>query len=294
MNIIDIVSKKTQYWRYRFAFRAREYLGAGRFPVHVDIELSGKCQLACTMCPYGEGTFDAGKQGMMSEDMACEALDQAWYGGASSIKLNFRGEPGLSPLLIPMVKEANAYGFTEVAINTNLTAFSPRRLRELCDAGLDLLIVSVDGATAETYEAVRVNGDFEKLCGNLLIMRAFPRRPRLRVQMTVQDRNRHEVPLMRRKFGRIADELTFNPERHDNSGERKLCPQPSQRLVVMWDGAVGACCHNWDKEAVIGRFPQQSLQEIWDSPEARELRRKAAKPEMGEPCRSCKVGSSYR
>lgn len=282
-----------QYLLYRFRFWLRGWF-PGKFPIHVDLELAGRCQLACVMCPYGEGTFDDTKQGMMSPFLAEEALKQARAGGALSVKLNFRGEPGLSPYLIEMTQMAKRLGFVETMINTNLTAFSHRRLRELADAGLDILIVSVDGATKKTYESIRINGDFHKLRDNLAYVRSLPNRPKVRIQMTVQDKNRHEAALMREVFGPYCDEMRFQPVRHDNLGKRKKCPQPSQRLVIMWDGQVGACCSNWNNEAIIGKFPKQSLQEIWDGQRRKQLLYYAANPNRGGPCKGCMVGASYK
>lgn len=283
------------YKLYRLRFRFREWLPwAGPFPVHVDIELAGKCQLACTMCPYGTGAFDEGKQGMMDLHVAYDVLYEAWIGGASSIKLNFRGEPGLSPHLVSMVLEAKRLGFTEVAINTNLTAFSLRRLRELAHAGLDLMIISIDGATKGTYEKIRVNGDFNRLISNLLFLRSLNVRPRIRLQIVEQDANRHEINFWRRKFADCADELVVQKIRQDNTGKRKRCPQPWQRMVVMWDGQVGLCCSNWNNEAVVGNIEHETLGSIWRSPAAKALRKLAKDPTQGDPCLKCRVGGSYK
>ena len=281
------------HWLYRAEFHLRGYR-PGAFPVHIDLELSGKCQLACIMCAYGEGTFDTSKQGMMDPHLANQALIQARYHGAKSVKFNFRGEPGLAAHLHSVVVAAKRVGYVETAINTNLTSFSRRRLRNLGLAGLDLMIVSVDGATKETYEAIRINGDFAKLQLNLDYLMSCDPRPRVRLQMVVQDRNAHEVGRMGEVFNGLYDELVFQGIREGNEGQRKACPQPNQRLVIMHDGRVGACCHNWNHEAVIGHFPEQSLKEIWDSKEARELRELAKHPGRGEPCRTCLVGSSYK
>ncbi len=251
------------------------------------------------MCPFGnhgdgKGEFDESLQGMMSPVMAVKALSQAKDGGALSVKFNFRGEPGLSKMLESLVYAAKNVGFVDVMINTNLTSFTPPRLTKLADAGLDQIIVSVDGATKETYESIRIKGNFERLVKNLEHIQTLRNKPKVKIQMTVQDKNRHEVEMMKEVFGHLCDEFSFNPVRSSNKGERKQCPQPWQRLVIMWDGQVGACCSNWRNEAVIGKFPEQSLKEIWDGEQRKQLLYFAKDPNRGGPCKGCLVGGSYK
>lgn len=251
------------------------------------------------MCPYGDhedgtGSFDATRQGMMNETTAYKVIDEARSEGAMSIKLNFRGEPGLSKNLAPMVRFAKKVGYTEIAINTNLTAFSPRRIKDLADAGLDLLIVSADGATQQTYESIRKGGEFYKLISRLRYVMNLPKRPKVRIQMVAQKANRHEIPLAVKLYGRLSDEFIVQNLRQDNTGERKRCPQPWQRLVIMHDGQVGACCSNWNNEAVIGRYPDDGLKEIWEGKARQALLATASDPNKGNPCKGCLVGGSYR
>lgn len=290
------MSLKHKY--YRAKFNLAPYLPLP-FPVHVDIELAGKCQLACTMCPYGTGEFDKAKQGMMPLDLATAALASAYRGGAKSIKLNFRGEPGLSNSLNPLIYLAKrTYKFTEVAINTNLTSFTAHRINSICDSGLDLIIVSIDGATKETYEKIRVKGDFDKLMRNLRILDRNPNKPKIRLQMVVQEDNQHEVDFFKKRFANLCDEMVFQPVRDRGAGEgsvgeRTRCPQPWQRLIVAWDGMVFGCCGNWDNEFPLGQFPEFSLSQIWNGPRMKELREHATKF-SSHPCKNCTVGSSYK
>ena len=284
---------------YRAKFHLAPYLPL-RGPCHLDLELAGMCNLACVQCPFGDnedgtGSFDSSFQGMMKRSVAKAALIEARKLGALSVKYNFRGEAGLSPILIEMVKLGKELGYTETILNTNLVAFSKRRLKALADAGLDLLIVSIDGATKKTYEAIRIKSSFEKLKANLHYVNALPNRPRIRINMTVQRANKLEVGMMAEVFEGMYDDIRFGPVRADNSGKRKKCSQPWQRLVVLWDGRIGACCSQWFHEATFGvRFPDQSLQEIWEGKDRQQLLQYAADPNRGGPCKGCLVGASYR
>jgi len=288
MNLLN------KYYNTKWALAP--YLPLG-FPPHLDIELSGKCQLACTMCPYGTGDFNEEMQGMMSRETAIAAIAEGIEGGAKLIKFNFRGEPGLSPLLIDMVKFAKDYGAVETMINTNLTSFSYRRLAKLYEAGLDLMIISIDGARKETYEKIRVKGDFDQLMKNLYYANAM-NFPKIRLQFVEQEANKHETEMFKTKFEEYSDEIVIQKVRDRGAGEgqeatRVRCPQPWQRLVVAWDGKVFACCGNWNNEYPVGQFPNQSLKEIWNGDRLKALRKQATNYE-GFPCKDCTVGSSYK
>ena len=292
------MSSHLQYLKYRAKFNSRKWFEyAGDFPVHVDIELAGKCQLACTMCPYGDGSFDKSMQGMMPIEVAKAAILEAALYGASSIKFNFRGEPGLYKKLPNLVSIAKECGIVEASINTNLTAFTHQQLIELCAAGIDLIIISIDGATKKTYEKIRVKGDWEKLIDNFTFLCGLPNKPRIRVQAVRQEGNLEEIEngLFRNLFewpGHV--ELLIQNLREDNKGARRRCPQPWQRLIVAWDGKVFACCSNWNNEFPVGEFPESSLYDIWNkSPLLKDLRQKA-KSFSSFPCQHCTIGASYK
>lgn len=284
---------------YRLKFNWRKWFEyAGSFPVHVDIELAGKCQLACIMCPYGDGSFDKSKQGMMDTKIAIEAIQQAAKGGAKSIKFNFRGEPALHKNLEYFVYVAKQLGIVETSINTNLTAFTHKRLYDLCVNGLDLMIISIDGATKNTYESIRVNGNWEKLISNLNYISSFHRinRPKIRIQVVKQLLNSYEINtrMFRYEFASKSDELIYQNLRQDNKGERRRCPQPWQRLIVGWDGKVFACCSNWNNEFPVGQFPEDSLYQIWNNGLRLQVLRDHARNFHDNPCKDCTVGASYK
>src|SRR4051812_47889869 len=53
---------------------------------------------------------------------------------------------------------------------------------------------------------------------------------------------------------------------------KSICFAPSVNMVFGQDGGVKACCHN--AENLLGRYPQQSIKEIWTSEEAKTFRNK--------------------
>src|SRR3712207_112994 len=74
-----------------------------------------------------------------------------------------------------MVRYASDRG-VRMGFNTNGTLLTPARSRELIEAGLGWLHVSLDGATAATYEGVRDGSDFALVRRNVLALVATRRR----------------------------------------------------------------------------------------------------------------------
>jgi radical SAM protein with 4Fe4S-binding SPASM domain len=76
------------------------------------------------------------------------------------------GEPLLAPDLLPMVRHAKDRR-VRVGFNSNATLLTRRRAAELVDSGLDWLHVSLDGADATTFEAIRDGASFDTVVANL-------------------------------------------------------------------------------------------------------------------------------
>lgn len=264
-------------------------------PRHIDIELTNHCNLKCIMCPHGDDQWSPEK-GMMDTEYAKYYIRQAADMGVYSIKLQFRGESALHKDLSALVAYAKRQGIGDVMLNTNLVAFSADGLERVIKAGLDTIIVSVDGATKETYEKIRIKSSWEKLIANLHLLRKLKKKygTFVRIQMTAQDANEAEIALFKRQH-KWADEVYVKPKRGTQIAMgRKLCGQPYQRMVIGWDGTVYGCCNAWNEESVVGYAKIDHLISIWNQPSMDDLRYKARDPSKGDPCESCQVWSSYK
>ena len=79
-------------------------------------------------------------------------------------------------------------------------------IERLIDIDLDEIVVSIDGVTAETFEAIRINSNFERVYKNAKTLnekfnRAGVHPKRTKMQTVLQSRNKHElfdfIPLAR-------------------------------------------------------------------------------------------------
>jgi len=117
------------------------------------------------------------------------------------------GEPLLAPDFFPMLEHLAARGIA-MGFNTNGTLLTRERAERLVELGVEWLHVSLDGATAATYEDIRHRSQFElvrrNVAGLVEVMRERgARKPELELVFVAMRRNVHELP----DLVRLAAEL---------------------------------------------------------------------------------------
>jgi radical SAM protein with 4Fe4S-binding SPASM domain len=134
-------------------------------PEFVQIEPVGQCNLRCRMCPIQfRGAGPPGPSAFMPFDTFCALVDQ--FGPLTELHLQGLGEPLLHPRFFDMASYAAARGI-RVSTNTNMTVLTPAHAAACVASGLHTMHVSLDGATAESYEAIRVRARLDKVLRNL-------------------------------------------------------------------------------------------------------------------------------
>jgi radical SAM protein with 4Fe4S-binding SPASM domain len=134
-------------------------------PTELQLEVTGACNLACTMCLVSYRPKLGRAQGAMSFDVFRRVLDELPQ--VERITLQGLGEPLLAPDLFRMIEYAAKRG-VRMGFNTNATLLTRQRAERLVRAGLDWLHVSLDGATAATYESIRDGSSFVRVRDNVL------------------------------------------------------------------------------------------------------------------------------
>lgn len=118
------------------------------------------------MCPiaYREEGSGYGPPAFIAYDLFRQIVEQ--LPECTELQLQGLGEPLLHPQFFDMVEYASSRGIT-VSTNTNLTLLTLERARRIVSCGLSRLHVSIDGATAQTYEHIRIRANFRKVRRNL-------------------------------------------------------------------------------------------------------------------------------
>ena len=180
-----------------------------RPPVCLYLEVTNRCNLLCTTCPR---TFeDLEPPTDMSWELFTSIVGQV--PDLSRAVLHGVGEPMMVRDLPRMVRHLRDRG-VHVLFNTNGTLLDEKHGRELIDAGLSELRVSLDAAEPRTFQLVRGVDAFEKIVANVRAFTALQRRlgaelPRVSLWLTGLRETLEELP----RFVELAHELGV-PEVH--------------------------------------------------------------------------------
>jgi len=182
---------------------------AAAAPVCLYLETTNRCNLLCTTCPR---TYeDLEPPADMSWELFTRIVDQ--YPDISRVVLHGIGEPMMVKDLPRMVRYLKDRG-TYVLFNTNGTLLRPKKGRELIDAGLDELRVSLDAAEAKAFKLVRGRDWFDRIVRNVrefveLKNRSGATNPRLSLWLTGLRETLEQLP----DFIRLAADIGV-PEVH--------------------------------------------------------------------------------
>jgi radical SAM protein with 4Fe4S-binding SPASM domain len=109
------------------------------------------------------------------------------------------GEPLLKPELFLLLRELDQkHGVEELGLITNGTCFDPETLRRLLSfSKLKKIKISLDGANARTNDAIRHEGNFERVLRNLSVIQE-QKRFEIILMFTAMKRNFKDLPSLLR------------------------------------------------------------------------------------------------
>ncbi|WDP89754.1 MAG: radical SAM protein [Desulfobacter sp.] len=275
------------------------------FPERVTLELSFACNLNCVMCPRNHLTATGGFMDWnLFEKIILELEDKE----IKAIVPFFRGESLLHPRFRDMIRLIREKTGAQIQLATNGLLLDGPMADFLLDVEIDFISFSIDAFTGETYEKVRQNNQFEQVMDNIEYF--LSRRNCRQVATTVQASatanavNRHEIDAFVSYWKKRADRVRIYPE-HSADGEFGALPpeldrdrgkrQPCRKLfsdmVILWDGQISACNHDWEGrvlEAFSGAG-EKTLGSLWKGQAYDMARKKHLAGAWGElsPCGHC-------
>lgn len=283
------------------------------------------CNLHCPLCPTGLGILGR-PRGRFALAAFRRLIDQiAPY--AYTVELYNWGEPFLHPDIVEMIRYAHSRRIA-VRLSSNMNHFSPELAQAVVEAGLDRIIVSLDGCSQETYARYRRDGDLERVCKNVRLLveakqRAHSRTPFILVRMLVMRHNEGEIEAVRALAEALgADAFSLAPVFVDTTdpaqitewlptnralsayeetavpANRWACADLWEAMTINWDGGVSPCCWVHQASTDLGSAFERPLRELWNSPAYRSARRAFARggpkaPLVETVCNRCQGRPLY-
>ena len=295
-KLISILGDKFEEYRKKFTAASNFQLETN-FPLYLNIELHQICNLKCPMCAIGEPK--ANQKYVTDDKMSWETYEkiilEAEKYGCPSVCPQGTNEPLLTPDLEKYIKFASEHGFIDIMINSNATLLNEERAKKLLESGLTRIRFSLDAITKNTYDKIRIGGDYEKAIKNIHKFLEIKKEggyklPIVGVNFCRMKINEHEVndfiDYWKDKVDLVAiqnfvppelqsDYTSFIPsasEFHESLLKDFRCGQPWQRLYIKNNGEVCPCCTFFNEELSLGNISKHSLKQLWDLPDMKNLR----------------------
>jgi radical SAM protein with 4Fe4S-binding SPASM domain len=237
----------------------------------------------------------------------------------------FQGEPYLNPRFLDMAAYAAKKG-VYVATSTNAHYLNDKNAEATVRSGLQEVLISIDGATQETYEQYRIGGNLEKVKEGTRKLVEWREKldsetPVILLQFLVTGANEHEIAdieALGKELG--VDKVVFKTAQiYDYENGHPLIPKNEQYsryrknakgrfelknklknqcwklwmgAEITWDGRVLPCCFDKDAKYEMGKLPEMEFKAIWRSKAYDAFRASVLKDRKSiDICTNCSEGT---
>lgn len=292
--VLPLYYSALPYANYLINVRRHGEFSRRYIPREVQIETTSICNASCIMCPQDKLTRP---KHHMPMDTFTKVIDECaeFEGRGLRITLHKDGDPMLDRLLFDRIDYIrDKLKKSLVVFNTNAFAMDESKQTRLLESPPDVLQFSVDGASKETYEPIRVGLDYDVVKGNIeafLDKRKAKRqsngnstRPQVFIQMVADKSNVHEAETFREMWQDKVDRVLIKgmhnfrvqgtsmhgPELSETQLHR--CIYPFNTMIIYSNGEVGLCCWDYDNEVTLGNIQTRSLLDVYNSDTFKKFR----------------------
>lgn len=265
------------------------------FPSQILVDATEICNLACIHCPHPEFKVSHHYTGRKLEpelnQKMVEEVRVHGQGQTQYIRYASAGEPLTYPAIFDMMDYAKRRSGVLVTLTTNGKIMNPARVDRLVEIGVDIVDISLDAYSPESYAKIRIGGDLNVTRANVLRLieraRAAGSKMKVVVSYVEQPLNQHETQdfdkfwkdhgaqyvVIRRLHScsgaksDLADIL-----RADNVTGRRACLYPWERIVLNPRGDLAFCPSDWVHGSVIGDYRTMTIKDTWQGEFYQKLR----------------------
>jgi pyruvate-formate lyase-activating enzyme len=268
------------------------------FPSQINVDATEVCNLACIHCAHPLFKKSEHYRGrLLDPDLNSRMVDEVRQYGRNHtqyIRYSSNGEPLMHPQIYDMIEYAVRRSGVMVTLTTNGTLMNETRSQRLLSTGVDVIDISIDAFSPETYARIRVNGNLHVTRENVLrllqMARSSSSKTKVIVSYIEQPQNVHETRdfevfwrdsgahyvVIRRLHSnagiirQIADCV-----KKENAGEpRYPCLYPWERILLNARGYLSFCPVDWTHGSTIpdADYRRVTIRDIWQGEFYRRLR----------------------
>ena len=296
----------------------RDWNGECILPRRVTIETIFGCNASCRMCPINLPT--SRKKGVMPLKLFYKIIDEfePYRDRLRMMDLFGLGEPLLDPYIIERIRYVKNKGFKNLAISTNADLLTFEKQDALLGAGIDTVLISIDGTTKEVHEGIRRGVKFERIVEN--VQSLIRKRDvggfatRFVIRFIKQKDNQHQlddfirfweskISKDKRDFVAVYNLHSWGGEMlrkqeilgatlYDKAIEESPCHHIFYTMNILADGTVPLCSEDVVRARHnFGNVNEQSCLEAFNSPKFGNVRRLHVQGNKRtiEPCKECTV-----
>ncbi len=284
------------------------------YPNTVLLELVNRCDLECTMC-Y-QGFRNDAKKSVLDEDILDKVFADFKKNKLNSLMFS-ASEPLLYKKINTVFQRAKDADIMDIFLFSNGTLLNEKNSKMILESSLTRLFISIDAASEETYNKVRIpvskrlldQNRLEKLENNIknfihLRDNVYKKTlPLVRTSFVALDKNKHEINAFIDKWKNIVDSVEIQKkviphsafkeaEMDDTKSEKVIvkdydCKEPWGQMTIWSDGTVSPCCATFGRNIPIGNVANQTISELWKSKNMQSIRESFRDNTPKSVCKTC-------
>lgn len=289
-------------------------LESAHFPLMVVVSLTNVCHYRCAHCFYPTYTkHPSFKRHDIEFNVFQKIAIEIGQYPHSNLRILAWGEPLFHPRIVDFVQLArNVMPRNKITLITNGQLLTSALSLALMNAGLDLIEISIDAATVDTYRKVRVSIDpsaFSVVKKNVEKMVNQRNLLNLDTKIVVSfivwpnDESEEEFKLFQEKWSGKVDDVVKRPL-HTFKGinQTRPLPQPRQPCYGLWArcninpyGQIAVCYNDWERENILGDLndPKLSIADVWQGHHLTKLRADQRQSVFHGCCSDCRDYNPY-
>jgi sulfatase maturation enzyme AslB (radical SAM superfamily) len=252
--------------------------------------------------------------GMMDTDVALRLIDEMAEHLPVTLVPFFRGESLLHPDWWKIIAHAHARGIGPIQFTTNGTLLNEENARRLLECGVDFISFSLDTVDPALYEASRRGANYAKTTDNILRFLDMHRASGsdMSIQVSAVETAAHKpgmddfVAFWRPKVDRVRVYAEHSGDGHPGSMQehiaavatRQPCKKLVEDMVILWNGDVAICNHDWQRQRrgeVFANVAAGGIEGAWLCGGYQTLRRAHENNELADfqPCADCEQWKAF-